>query len=150
MVLQGLAKEELSVSSVSTLKRICRECRLDLGPFAQDILSVSQVRPRKCGFLIKILGYIILLGQFGCDYYNIQGNTVMYNFHFFSIYRRSWLKKYIRCVNSRRKPCSARTLRGRFVRCAMCVNLFVCLCAEQPVHVADAGSRFPAVGFAFR
>lgn len=71
MVLQGLAKEELSVSSVSTLKRICRECRLDLGPFAQDILSVSQVRPRKCDFLIQILGYIILLGQFGCDYYNI-------------------------------------------------------------------------------
>lgn len=43
MVLQGLVKAELSVSSVSTLKRICRECRFDLGPYAQDILSVSQV-----------------------------------------------------------------------------------------------------------
>ena len=44
MVLQGLVKPELSVSSVSTLKRICRECRHDLGPYAQDILTVSQVR----------------------------------------------------------------------------------------------------------
>lgn len=43
MVLQGLVKAELSVSSVSTLKRICRECRHDLGPYAQDILTVSQV-----------------------------------------------------------------------------------------------------------
>uniref|UniRef100_A0A671W159 Importin 13a n=1 Tax=Sparus aurata TaxID=8175 RepID=A0A671W159_SPAAU len=42
MVLQGLVKPELSVSSVSTLKRICRECRHDLGPYAQDILTVSQ------------------------------------------------------------------------------------------------------------
>ncbi|XP_068197386.1 importin-13-like [Antennarius striatus] len=42
MVLQGLVKEELSVSSVSTLKRICRECRLDLGPYTPDILTVSQ------------------------------------------------------------------------------------------------------------
>lgn len=44
MVLQGLVKAELSVSSVSTLKRICRECRHDLGPYTQDILTVSQVR----------------------------------------------------------------------------------------------------------
>jgi len=44
MVLQGLVKAELSVSSVSTLKRICRECRHDLSPFAQDILTMSQVR----------------------------------------------------------------------------------------------------------
>lgn len=44
MVLQGLVKEELSVSSVSTLKRICRECRHDLCPFAEEILSVSQVK----------------------------------------------------------------------------------------------------------
>lgn len=82
MVLQGLAKEELSVSSVSTLKRICRECRLDLGPFAQDILSVSQVRPRKCGFLIKIFSCWIFLQipvQTALHYYNIQGNTVFSN-----------------------------------------------------------------------
>uniref|UniRef100_A0A4W5M675 Importin-13 n=1 Tax=Hucho hucho TaxID=62062 RepID=A0A4W5M675_9TELE len=43
MVLQGLVKAELSVSSVSTLKRICRECRHDLGPYAHDIMTVSQV-----------------------------------------------------------------------------------------------------------
>lgn len=44
MVLEGLMKAELSVSSVSTLKRICRECKYDLGSHAHDILSVSQVR----------------------------------------------------------------------------------------------------------
>lgn len=44
MVLQGLGKPELSVSSVSTLKRICRECRHDLAPYAPDILTTSQVR----------------------------------------------------------------------------------------------------------
>ena len=43
MVLQGLAKPELSVSSVSTLKRICRECQHDLAPYAHDIIRVSQV-----------------------------------------------------------------------------------------------------------
>lgn len=43
MVLQGIVKPELSVSSVSTLKRICRECRHDLSPYAQDVLTVSQV-----------------------------------------------------------------------------------------------------------
>lgn len=43
MVLQALARPELSVSSVSTLKRICRECRHDLGSFTQDILTVCQV-----------------------------------------------------------------------------------------------------------
>ncbi|CAB1326473.1 unnamed protein product [Coregonus sp. 'balchen'] len=42
MVLQGLVKAELSVSSVSTLKRICRECRHDLAPYAHDIMTVSQ------------------------------------------------------------------------------------------------------------
>uniref|UniRef100_A0A7N8WZ81 Importin-13-like n=1 Tax=Mastacembelus armatus TaxID=205130 RepID=A0A7N8WZ81_9TELE len=42
MVLQGLVKAELSVSSISTLKRICRECWHDLAPYAQDILTVSQ------------------------------------------------------------------------------------------------------------
>lgn len=43
VVLEGLMKAELSVSSVSTLKRICRECKYDLGSYAHDILSVSQV-----------------------------------------------------------------------------------------------------------
>lgn len=43
MVLQGLVKAELSVSSVSTLKRICRECRHDLAPYIHDIMTVSQV-----------------------------------------------------------------------------------------------------------
>uniref|UniRef100_A0A8C2Z3R1 Importin-13 n=1 Tax=Cyclopterus lumpus TaxID=8103 RepID=A0A8C2Z3R1_CYCLU len=65
MVLQGLVKAELSVSSVSTLKRICRECRHDLGPYAQDILTTSQVRLVKekktsqCMWLMQALGFLL-------------------------------------------------------------------------------------------
>uniref|UniRef100_A0A8C9WXQ7 Importin 13a n=1 Tax=Sander lucioperca TaxID=283035 RepID=A0A8C9WXQ7_SANLU len=54
MVLQGLVKSELSVSSVSTLKRICRECRHDLGPYAQDVLTSSQ-----CMWLMQALGFLL-------------------------------------------------------------------------------------------
>ncbi|XP_024129202.1 importin-13 [Oryzias melastigma] len=66
MVLQGLEKEELSVSSVSTLKRICRECRHDLGPCAQDILTVSQAvllknlhKSSQCMWLMQALGFLL-------------------------------------------------------------------------------------------
>lgn len=66
MVLQGLEKPELSVSSVSTLKRICRECRHDLGPFAQDILTVSQDvllkeihKSSQCMWLMQALGFLL-------------------------------------------------------------------------------------------
>ncbi|XP_060940784.1 importin-13-like [Limanda limanda] len=66
MVLQGLVKAELSVSSVSTLKRICRECRHDLSPYAQDILSVSQDalikeihKSSQCMWLMQALGFLL-------------------------------------------------------------------------------------------
>ncbi|XP_067108856.1 importin-13-like [Osmerus mordax] len=66
MVLQGLVKAELSVSSVSTLKRICRECRHDLGPYAQDILAVSQDvlikeihKSSQCMWLMQALGFLL-------------------------------------------------------------------------------------------
>ncbi|XP_042082110.1 importin-13 isoform X1 [Haplochromis burtoni] len=66
MVLQGLAKPELSVSSVSTLKRICRECRYDLGPYAQNILTVSQDvlvkevhKSSQCMWLMQGLGFLL-------------------------------------------------------------------------------------------
>lgn len=66
MVLQGLEKPELSVSSVSTLKRICRECRFDLGPYAQDILTVSQDvllkeihKSSQCMWLMQALGFLL-------------------------------------------------------------------------------------------
>uniref|UniRef100_A0A3B4A1Q6 Importin-13 n=1 Tax=Periophthalmus magnuspinnatus TaxID=409849 RepID=A0A3B4A1Q6_9GOBI len=58
MVLQGLVKPELSVSSVSTLKRICRECRQDLSPYAQDILTVSQ-QSSQCMWLMQALGFLL-------------------------------------------------------------------------------------------
>ncbi|XP_056277456.1 importin-13-like isoform X1 [Pseudoliparis swirei] len=66
MVLQGLVKAELSVSSVSTLKRICRECRHDLSPFAQDILTMSQDvlvkkihKSSQCMWLMQALGFLL-------------------------------------------------------------------------------------------
>lgn len=43
LVLQALGNPDLSVSSVSTLKKICRECKFDLPPYASNIVAVSQV-----------------------------------------------------------------------------------------------------------
>lgn len=43
LVLHALGNPELSVSSVSTLKKICRECKYDLPPYAANIVAVSQV-----------------------------------------------------------------------------------------------------------
>nr|XP_061795471.1 importin-13-like [Nerophis lumbriciformis] len=66
MVLRGLTRAELSVSSVSTLKRICRECRHDLGPYAQDILNMSQDvlvkdihKSSQCIWLMQSLGFLL-------------------------------------------------------------------------------------------
>ncbi|XP_061549556.1 importin-13-like [Phycodurus eques] len=65
-VLRALARPELSVSSVSTLKRICRECRHDLGPYAQDVLAVSQDvlmkeihKSSQCTWLMQALGFLL-------------------------------------------------------------------------------------------
>ena len=43
LVLHALGNPELSISSVSTLKKICRECKYDLPPYAANIVAVSQV-----------------------------------------------------------------------------------------------------------
>lgn len=43
VVLPALSDAELSVPAVSTLKRICRECKHHLYPHANDILASSQV-----------------------------------------------------------------------------------------------------------
>lgn len=66
MVLQGLVNPELSVSSVSTLKRICRECRQDLTPYAQEVLTVSQDvlikdihKSSQCMWLMQALGFLL-------------------------------------------------------------------------------------------
>ncbi|XP_061150833.1 importin-13-like isoform X1 [Syngnathus typhle] len=66
MVLQGLARPELSVSSVSTLKRICRECRHDLASYTQDILNVSQDvllkdihKSSQCMWLMQAMGFLL-------------------------------------------------------------------------------------------
>uniref|UniRef100_A0A667ZEG6 Importin-13 n=1 Tax=Myripristis murdjan TaxID=586833 RepID=A0A667ZEG6_9TELE len=66
MVLQGLVKPELSVSSVSTLKRICRECRHDLSPYVHDIMTVSQDvlvkeihKSSQCMWLMQALGFLL-------------------------------------------------------------------------------------------
>ncbi|XP_038151037.1 importin-13-like [Cyprinodon tularosa] len=66
MVLRGLVKAELSVSSISTLKRICRECRQDLAPYAQDVLAVAQDalfkeihESSQCMWLMQALGFLL-------------------------------------------------------------------------------------------
>lgn len=43
LVLHALGNPDLSISSVSTLKKICRECKADLPPYANNIVAVSQV-----------------------------------------------------------------------------------------------------------
>lgn len=43
LVLHALGNPDLSISSVSTLKKICRECKSDLPPYATNIVAVSQV-----------------------------------------------------------------------------------------------------------
>lgn len=43
VVLPALSDSDLSVPAVTTLKRICRECRRHLYPHANDILASAQV-----------------------------------------------------------------------------------------------------------
>lgn len=52
LVLQALGNPDLSVSSVSTLKKICRECKYDLPPYATNIVAVSQVHVHISALLI--------------------------------------------------------------------------------------------------
>uniref|UniRef100_A0A7N6BE53 Importin-13 n=1 Tax=Anabas testudineus TaxID=64144 RepID=A0A7N6BE53_ANATE len=64
MVLQGLEKAELSVSSVSTLKRICRECRHDLAPLRSghphcDVLVKEIHKSSQCMWLMQALGFLL-------------------------------------------------------------------------------------------
>lgn len=53
LVLQALGNPELSISSVSTLKKICRECKYDLPPYAANIVAVSQVGAG-CGWMCDL------------------------------------------------------------------------------------------------
>lgn len=53
LVLQALGNPDLSVSSVSTLKKICRECKYDLPPYATNIVAVSQVCEHVSPFMFK-------------------------------------------------------------------------------------------------
>lgn len=55
LVLQALGNPELSISSVSTLKKICRECKYDLPPYAANIVAVSQVNDSRG---LKSLGVV--------------------------------------------------------------------------------------------
>uniref|UniRef100_A0A8C0GW35 Importin-13 n=1 Tax=Chelonoidis abingdonii TaxID=106734 RepID=A0A8C0GW35_CHEAB len=59
LVLQALGNPELSISSVSTLKKICRECKYDLPPYAANIVAVSQVRHSQCMWLMQALGFLL-------------------------------------------------------------------------------------------
>uniref|UniRef100_A0A672J8M1 Importin-13 n=1 Tax=Salarias fasciatus TaxID=181472 RepID=A0A672J8M1_SALFA len=66
LVLQALGNPDLSVSSVSTLKKICRECKYDLPPFATNIVAVSQEvlikqihKTSQCMWLMQALGFLL-------------------------------------------------------------------------------------------
>ncbi|XP_065125019.1 importin-13 [Paramisgurnus dabryanus] len=66
VVLHSLPNPDLSVSCVSALKKICRECRHDLRPHAGDILTVSQAvlakdihKSPQCMWLMQGLGYLL-------------------------------------------------------------------------------------------
>uniref|UniRef100_A0A8C8DHT6 Importin-13 n=1 Tax=Oryzias sinensis TaxID=183150 RepID=A0A8C8DHT6_9TELE len=65
LVLQALGNPDLSVSSVSTLKKICRECKYDLPPYATNIVAVSQVcsllhiTTSQCMWLMQALGFLL-------------------------------------------------------------------------------------------
>ncbi|XP_051557508.1 importin-13 [Myxocyprinus asiaticus] len=66
VVLQALSNTDLSVSCVSALKRICRECRHDLHPHVNDILAVSQGvlvkdihKSTQCMWLMQALGFLL-------------------------------------------------------------------------------------------
>ena len=126
MVLQGLVKPELSVSSVSTLKRICRECRHDLCPYAQDILTVSQVRLAACFFKKKqkqgVITVCVLTRVLLC--------------------RMCWWKKSTRWVNSLQHPSDvfyAKPPRwGHDVWWVLCVFLRVCVQSSQSMWLMQA------------
>lgn len=57
LVLHALGNPDLSISSVSTLKKICRECKSDLPPYANNIVAVSQVMRTHSGFLVCAIAY---------------------------------------------------------------------------------------------
>ncbi|KAM5148160.1 LOW QUALITY PROTEIN: importin-13 [Mantella aurantiaca] len=66
LVLHALGNPELSVSSVSTLKKICRECKYDLLPYAANIVAVSQEvllkqihKTSQCMWLMQALGFLL-------------------------------------------------------------------------------------------
>ncbi|XP_019752676.1 importin-13 isoform X1 [Hippocampus comes] len=66
LVLQALGNPDLSISSVSTLKKICRECKSDLPPYATNIVAVSQEvlikqihKTSQCMWLMQALGFLL-------------------------------------------------------------------------------------------
>uniref|UniRef100_A0AAX7V3U3 Importin-13 n=1 Tax=Astatotilapia calliptera TaxID=8154 RepID=A0AAX7V3U3_ASTCA len=66
LVLQALGNPDLSVSSVSTLKKICRECKYDLPQYATNIVAVSQEvlikqihKTSQCMWLMQALGFLL-------------------------------------------------------------------------------------------
>lgn len=64
LVLHALGNPELSVSSVSTLKKICRECKYDLPPYAaniisQDVLMKQIHKTSQRMWLMQVLGFLL-------------------------------------------------------------------------------------------
>ena len=91
LVLEALGNPDLSVSSVSTLKKICRECKYDLPPYATNIVAVSQVRGH-CFHVMKMWLYKVLSGfVWHCYKYNIL-------YSLYPLHRRCWSNRSTRSV----------------------------------------------------
>jgi len=85
LVLQALGNPDLSVSSVSTLKKICRECKYDLPPYATNIVAVSQVPVHAFQeYLLSLIitsvallwFFIAYFGSFACAFQSIVTFTL--------------------------------------------------------------------------
>lgn len=72
LVLHALGNPDLSISSVSTLKKICRECKSDLPPYANNIVAVSQVMRTHSGFFGMCYCFYSLSIKCDCQFSHCQ------------------------------------------------------------------------------
>lgn len=139
LVLHALGNPELSVSSVSTLKKICRECKYDLPPYAANIVAVSQV----CGALARAAppGTLCLV-LMPCS--SSPQDVLMKQIH--KVSSRTSRGLHGGLWGACEVPSSARFC-SRNLHIWVCERLILLFCpTDKPVHVADAGAGLPAVG----
>ncbi|XP_073758853.1 importin-13 isoform X2 [Callorhinus ursinus] len=126
LVLHALGNPELSVSSVSTLKKICRECKYDLPPYAANIVAVSQDvlmkqihKTSQCMWLMQALGFLLSA---------LQVEEILKNLHSLISPYIQQLEKLAEEIALKRKP-----------------DLFLCerLDVKAVFHCAVLALKFP-------